>query len=100
MRSEFHSRQGVDMSEVPRMEPHTLVEGSLHDLEQGVVVSIPGADGDDSLGELEAAAGTLVPATRAVELPRAIARSRRVSRAVLPRAGDEGIPPTSRSTQV
>ena len=69
VRSEFHSRQGLDMSEVPRMEPHTLVEGSLHDLEQGVVVSIPGADDAASLRELEAAAGTLVAATRTVELP-------------------------------
>ena len=69
VRSEFHSRQGLDMSEVPRMEPHTLVEGSLRDLERGVVVSIPGADDDAALHALETAAGDLVSATRTVELP-------------------------------
>jgi short-subunit dehydrogenase len=69
VRSEFHSRQGVDMSDVPRMEPHTLVEGSLRDLERGVVVSIPGAEDGNALQELEAAAETLVSSTRTVELP-------------------------------
>ena len=43
VRSEFHTRQGMDMSEVPRMEAATLVQGSLADLERGVVVSIPRA---------------------------------------------------------
>jgi uncharacterized protein len=69
VRSEFHSRQGLDMSDVPRMDPHSLVEASLRDLEHGVVVSIPGAEDDSALQALETAAGTLVPATRAVELP-------------------------------
>jgi short-subunit dehydrogenase len=69
VRSNFHSRQGIDMSEVPRMEPHTLVEGSLHDLERGVVVSIPGAEDVAALSKLESAAETLVPSTRTVELP-------------------------------
>jgi short-subunit dehydrogenase len=69
VRSEFHSRQGLDMSEVPKMEPRSLVEASLADLERGVVVSIPGADDDAALVALEAAAGSLVPATRTVDLP-------------------------------
>ena len=43
---EFHSRQGLDMSTVPRMEPTVaVVQASLLDLERGeVVVSIPGAE--------------------------------------------------------
>ena len=69
VRSEFHSRQGLDMSEVPRMEPHSLVQGSLADLERGVVVSIPGAGDEAMLGALEAAAEELLPSTRAVDLP-------------------------------
>ena len=40
VRSEFHSRQGMDMSAVPRMEPEAIVEASLHDLERGTIVSI------------------------------------------------------------
>ena len=42
VRSEFHSRQGVDMSSVPRMEPESVARASLSDLGRGVVVSIPG----------------------------------------------------------
>ena len=70
VRSEFHSRQGVDMSAVPRMEPESVVRASLADLARGVVVSIPGADDDDTaLRELEEAAAALLPATRTVQLP-------------------------------
>jgi short-subunit dehydrogenase len=32
VRSDFHSRQGIDMSAVPRMEPRQVVEASLADL--------------------------------------------------------------------
>jgi uncharacterized protein len=69
VRSEFHTRQGVDMSTVPRMEPSLVVQASLADLERGVVVSIPGAADDAALREHEAAAAALLPATRSVELP-------------------------------
>jgi short-subunit dehydrogenase len=69
VRSEFHTRQGVDMSEVPRMEPASVVEASLADLEGGVVVSIPGAEDDSALSAVEAASAALVPSTRTVELP-------------------------------
>jgi short-subunit dehydrogenase len=69
VRSEFHTRQGMDMSAVPRMEPGSVVQASLHDLERGVVVSIPGSEDDAALRAIEAAAGPLLPATRTVELP-------------------------------
>jgi short-subunit dehydrogenase len=69
VRSEFHTRQGVDMSAVPRMEPGSVVRASLADLERGVVVSIPGAPDDTALRELDGAAAALVPATRTTELP-------------------------------
>jgi short-subunit dehydrogenase len=69
VRSEFHTRQGLDMSEVPRMEPASVVQASLQDLERGVVVSIPGAGDDSALREIAGAAEALLPSTRTVELP-------------------------------
>ena len=42
VRSEFHSRQGLDMSQVPRMEPDRIVAASLADLARGVVGLDPG----------------------------------------------------------
>jgi short-subunit dehydrogenase len=69
VRSEFHTRQGLDLGEVPRMEPASVVEASLADLERGVVVSIPGAEDDSAVKAIEAASASLVPATRTVGLP-------------------------------
>jgi short-subunit dehydrogenase len=69
VRSEFHSRQGMDMSAVPRMEPRSVAEASLLDLARGIVVSIPGSGDDTALRAIEAAAAELLPVTRAVELP-------------------------------
>jgi uncharacterized protein len=69
VRSEFHTRQGVDMSEVPRMEPASVVHASLADLERGVVVSIPGAEDDSALRAITTACAELQPSTRRVELP-------------------------------
>jgi short-subunit dehydrogenase len=77
VRSEFHSRQGLDMSTVPRMEPGQVVEASLADLADGVVVSVPGLGDTGSLARLEAASQELVGAARATELP---ARYRRNAR--------------------
>jgi uncharacterized protein len=69
VRSEFHTRQGLDMSGVPRMEPRQVVEASLADLANGVVVSIPGLANVDSYTQLEAADHELLRATRTTELP-------------------------------
>ncbi len=69
VRSEFHSRQGMDMSAVPRMEPQQVVEASLADLEDGVLVSVPGLADADALAELEAANSALVSVARTSELP-------------------------------
>ena len=76
VRSEFHSRQGLDMSAVPRMEPSQVVEASLADLADGVVVSVPGLGDTGSLARLEAASQELVGAARTAELP---ARYRRTA---------------------
>lgn len=69
VRTEFHSRQGIDLSAVPRMDPADVVAASLSDLERGVVVSIPGASDESALHAVIAAQGELQTMTRAVELP-------------------------------
>jgi len=69
VRSEFHSRQGLDLSAVPRMEPAAVVQASLRDLERGAVVCIPGAPDDAAIDGIVAAQAALRGATRAVELP-------------------------------
>lgn len=75
VRSEFHSRQGLDMSSVPRMEPHQVVEASLADLADGVVVSVPGLADTDSLTRLETANHELVSVARTAGLPRRYGRN-------------------------
>ncbi len=57
------------MSAVPRMEPGQVVEASLADLADGVVVSVPGLDNTGPLARLEAASHELVGVSRAAELP-------------------------------
>jgi short-subunit dehydrogenase len=69
VRSEFHSRQGLDLTAVPRMEPGSVVQASLLDLERGVVVSIPGSEDENALDRVETAQRELLGLTRTVELP-------------------------------
>jgi uncharacterized protein len=47
--TEFHERQGLDLSEVPRMSPDDVVTASLQGLELGEVVCAPGVDRADLL---------------------------------------------------
>ena len=77
VRSEFHARQGMDMNAVPRMEPGQVVEASLADLADGVLVSVPGLDDTGALARLDAASSELMGVTRITELP---ARYRRDAR--------------------
>ncbi len=69
VRSEFHSRQSIDLSETPRMEPGDIVRASLLDLEHGVVVSIPAATDETGLDDLTAAELRVMGLTRTVVLP-------------------------------
>ena len=69
VRSEFHSRQGMDFSEVPRMEPDQVVAASLADLAAGVVVSVPGLADTGALTRLDEASRELVSVARTTELP-------------------------------
>jgi short-subunit dehydrogenase len=69
VRTEFHSRQGMDLSAVPRMEPDAVVQASLADLERGAIVSIPGAPDESAFEAILAAHAGLAGLTRVVELP-------------------------------
>ena len=69
VRSEFHSRQGIDMSQVPRMEPDQIVTASLSDLERGVVVSIPAMPDESAKVRFDDAASTLLGVARRTDLP-------------------------------
>lgn len=53
--SEFHSRQGLDMSSRPRLSADDLVKGSLADLDVGLLVSIPTLEDSQVFGSIEAA---------------------------------------------
>lgn len=68
VRTEFHIRQGIDMTNVPRMEPADVVEASMRDLACGVVLSIPGIEDDSAYMEIVAAQNRLAAATRATGL--------------------------------
>lgn len=69
VRSEFHSRQGLDRSAVPQMEPSHVVAASLADLADGVLVSVPGLSDTSALTHLDAASQELMGAARTAELP-------------------------------
>ena len=47
--TEFHERQGLDLSAVPRMSPADVVTASLRGLELGEVVCVPGVERADLL---------------------------------------------------
>lgn len=69
VRSEFHSRQGMDMSAVSRMEPDMIVQASLLDLERGQVLSIPGLPDESAQDRLLSAEQELLRFAQTAELP-------------------------------
>jgi short-subunit dehydrogenase len=69
VRSEFHARQGIDMSQVPRMEPDQVVTASLADLARGGVVSIPAMPDESAKTRFDESAAALLAVARATELP-------------------------------
>jgi sugar/nucleoside kinase (ribokinase family) len=66
---EWFEEQGIDMSQVPRMEPEQIVTASLADLTRGVVVSIPGMPEESAKARFDDAAATLLGVARTAELP-------------------------------
>jgi short-subunit dehydrogenase len=75
VRSEFHSRQGMDLSAVPRMEPDMIVQASLMDLERGEVLSIPGLPDESVRDRFLATERDLLAFTRTTDLPARYDRS-------------------------
>lgn len=75
VRTEFHSRQGIDMSAVPRMEPNDVVLASLQDLDRGVVLSVPPLADVGALEQLTEVDGVITSAARTRELPERYRRS-------------------------
>jgi short-subunit dehydrogenase len=53
VRTEFHERQGLDLSDRPRMRPEDVVGASLKGLELGEVVCCPGVEDASALGRLD-----------------------------------------------
>jgi short-subunit dehydrogenase len=47
--TEFHTRQGMDLSAIPRMSPADVVTASIRGLELGEVVCAPGVERDELL---------------------------------------------------
>ncbi|MDB4983397.1 MAG: short-chain dehydrogenase/reductase [Myxococcales bacterium] len=58
--SEFHTRQGLDLSAMPRMSSEDVVTASLADLDAGVVVCLPPIEDRSALDAITAAQATLV----------------------------------------
>jgi short-subunit dehydrogenase len=66
VRTEFHSRQGVDVSHLPRLDPAQVVQASLRGIELGEVVCLPSLDEPARLerhdeAELQVLAGGMRP---------------------------------------
>ena len=68
VRTEFHSRQDIDMTNVPRMEAPDVVQASVLALERGEVVCIPGLADLSALTRRDAAQAELLQATGHAEL--------------------------------
>jgi uncharacterized protein len=58
--SEFHSRQGIDMTGRPRIPAEDVVTASLVDLDAGVVLSVPTLEDGAALGNIAAAQANLL----------------------------------------
>lgn len=58
--SEFHTRQGIDMSGRPRLSAEDLVRGSLADLDAGVLISLPTVEDPAVFGEIGEAQGKVM----------------------------------------
>src|SRR5260370_1324594 len=63
VKTEFHTRQNMDMSSRPRLEPEDVVKSSLIGLELGEVVCIPTLDETDSIQRHDNAEGEVLAAS-------------------------------------
>jgi uncharacterized protein len=49
VKTEFHARQNMDMSHMPRLEPEQIVQASMRGLELGEVVCLPSLEDAERL---------------------------------------------------
>jgi short-subunit dehydrogenase len=56
VKTEFHTRQNMDMSHMPRLEPHKVVQASMLALDRGELVCIPTLEDADLLKHYDEAA--------------------------------------------
>ena len=68
VRTEFHSRQDIDMTNVPRMEAPDVVQASLAGLERGEVVCIPGLEDPTAVTRRDGAQAEMLQAVGQAEL--------------------------------
>jgi short-subunit dehydrogenase len=68
VRTEFHTRQNIDMSQRPRMEPQDVVEASIRGLELGELVCIPGLEETEKLDRRDEAERDLMAAGMRAQL--------------------------------
>ncbi|HLU67615.1 MAG TPA: SDR family NAD(P)-dependent oxidoreductase [Kofleriaceae bacterium] len=68
VRTEFHTRQGIDLSARPRAEPDDVVAGSLAGLELGEVVCAPMLEDAGALERLKQAELAVLGAAQVTEL--------------------------------
>jgi len=68
VRTEFHSRQDIDMTNVPRMEAPDVVQASLAALERGEVVCIPGLEDPTAVTRRDGAQAEMLQAVGQAEL--------------------------------
>lgn len=68
VRTEFHTRQNMDMSHVPRLGPEDVVQASMRGLELGELVCMPGLEDTEKLEHRDEAERDLLPAGMRAEL--------------------------------
>jgi uncharacterized protein len=68
VRTEFHTRQNIDMSQLPRLEPQDIVEASVRGLELGELVCVPGLEDAEKLGRRDEMERDLLAAGMRAEL--------------------------------
>lgn len=62
VRTEFHTRQGIDLSRLPRMEPEEVVQASTKALALGEIVCAPGLEDAELLKRIDEAQRAVLPA--------------------------------------
>jgi short-subunit dehydrogenase len=68
VKTEFHTRQGMDLSSRPRMEPDDVVQASLAGLELGEIVCVPPLDDAEAVKRVHEASGGVLKAAQNMKL--------------------------------